>query len=125
LGVTEEHEMTPDHHDVLALIDRFNRAWNDHDLPEALSMVTDDAVFEATGPFPDGSRHVGRAALGEAWTGIFGDPASHFEFEEIVVLGDRVVQRFRYSWGDGHIRGIDLISLRDGKIAEKLSYVKG
>jgi hypothetical protein len=38
--------------------------------------------------------------------------------------------RWRYSWVDsdgqpGHIRGVDLYTLRDGLIAEKLSYVKG
>jgi hypothetical protein len=36
-----------------------------------------------------------------------------------------VVQRWRYSWGSGHVRGVDLLSFRDGKVAEKLSYVKG
>jgi len=35
------------------------------------------------------------------------------------------VQRWRYDWGAGHIRGIDVIVVRDGLIAQKLSYVKG
>ena len=114
-----------DDHEVSALIDRFNAAWNARDLDEALSMVTDDAVFDATGPAPDGSRHVGRAALRAAWEGIFSNPASHFDTEEILVCGDRFVQRFRYTWGDVYVRGIDLIAIRDGRISEKLSYVKG
>jgi hypothetical protein len=25
----------------------------------------------------------------------------------------------------GHVRGVDLFRMRDGKVAEKLSYVKG
>ena len=37
---------------------------------------------------------------------------------------------WRYEWVDpqgqeGHIRGVDVYRLRDGLIAEKLSYVKG
>jgi hypothetical protein len=42
-----------------------------------------------------------------------------------VVTADRVVQCWRYDWGSGHVRGVDLLRLRDGRIAEKLSYVKG
>ncbi|HXD80260.1 MAG TPA: hypothetical protein VNU27_01685 [Candidatus Acidoferrum sp.] len=41
------------------------------------------------------------------------------------VAGDRPVVRWRFDWGDGHIRGIDLFKVRHGKVAEKLSYVKG
>jgi hypothetical protein len=33
--------------------------------------------------------------------------------------------RWRFDWGSGHVRGIDLFKVRDGKVAEKLSYVKG
>jgi hypothetical protein len=40
-------------------------------------------------------------------------------------MGERVVQRWRYTWGGGHVRGVDLLRFRDGKITEKLSYVKG
>jgi len=40
------------------------------------------------------------------------------------------VSPWQYSWktdsGDrGHVRGVDVLRLRDGRIAEKLSYVKG
>ena len=35
------------------------------------------------------------------------------------------VVRWRFDWGVGHSRGIDLFKVRDGKVAEKLSYVKG
>jgi hypothetical protein len=53
-----------------------------------------------------------------------------FDTEEAVVAGDRVTTRWRYHWtnddgSEGHIRGIDLFKIRDGKVAEKLSYVKG
>ena len=38
---------------------------------------------------------------------------------------DRCVVRWRYDWGTGHVRGVDVIHLRDGLIAETYSYVKG
>jgi hypothetical protein len=43
----------------------------------------------------------------------------------MVFSGDRAAVRWRFDWGDGYIRGVDLFKVRDGKVAEKLSYVKG
>jgi ketosteroid isomerase-like protein len=114
-----------DRNDVHAVIDAFNAAWNAHDLAAALGLCTDDVVFEATNPAPDGRRIEGRAAVAEEWRPIFDQTDGRFESEEIVAVADRVVQRWRYDWGSGHVRGIDLITVRDGKIAEKFSYVKG
>ncbi len=103
----------------------FGEAWAHLDLDAALGLVTDDCVFDATGPAPDGMRHVGRAAIRRAWEAIFSDASSRFEPEETFAAGDRVVQRWRYSWDGGHVRGVDVFRVREGKVAEKLSYVKG
>lgn len=111
--------------DALAVVGRFNQAWNAHDLPAALALTTDDCIFEATAPAPDGIRVEGRAGLAAAWQPIFADTNSHFTTEEAFVAGDRVVARWRYDWAGGHIRGVDVIRVRDGLIAEKLAYVKG
>jgi ketosteroid isomerase-like protein len=111
--------------DAEAVVDAFGNAWAAHDLDAVLELITDDCVFEATGPAPDGARHVGRDAIRAAWAGIFADRASLFEAEETFGSGDRVVQRWRYSWADGHVRGVDVFTIRDGKVAAKLSYVKG
>jgi ketosteroid isomerase-like protein len=107
------------------VVERFGAAWADHDLDGALELVTDDCIFEATGPAPDGVRHVGRAAIRQAWEAIFSDSSSRFEPEETIAAGDRVVQLWRYSWDGGHVRGVDVFRVRQGKVAEKLSYVKG
>jgi len=103
----------------------FGEAWAEHDLDGALSFVTDDCVFDATGPAPDGSAHRGPEEIRQAWKAIFDDSSSRFEIEETFGAGDRVVQRWRYEWPDGHVRGVDLFKVEDGKIAEKLAYVKG
>jgi ketosteroid isomerase-like protein len=110
---------------VAALLDEFGAAWNDHDLDRALSFVSDDVVFESTGPAPDGVRAVGRDAVRAAWAPIFADASSRFETEDTFVAGDRATTRWTYRWGDGHVRGVDVFRVRDGKVVEKLSYVKG
>ncbi len=111
--------------EVRALVDRFNAAWNDNDLDAALALCSDDCVFESTSPRPDGERYVGHAALREAWAPIFADARSRFTTEESIVTADHVVQRWRYDWDGGHVRGIDQIDVRGGLVVAKLAYVKG
>jgi ketosteroid isomerase-like protein len=111
--------------DPLQVVEAFGAAWADHDLDAVLAMVSDDCVFDATGPPPDGTPSLGVDAIRAAWAPIFNDPNSRFEAEETFHAGDRVVQRWRYSFQGGHVRGVDLFRVRDGKVAEKLSYVKG
>jgi ketosteroid isomerase-like protein len=107
------------------VVGRFNAAWNDHDLTAALALTSADCVFESTSPAPDGQRSVGHAAIRAAWKPIFDDVASHFTVEDSFTAGPRVVQRWRYEWAGGHVRGIDVITVSDGKVTEKLAYVKG
>lgn len=111
--------------DAMAIVADFGAAWARHDLEGALGYLTEDCLFDATGPAPDGAHHVGLGAIRTAWTTIFEDADSQFEAEETFACGDRVVQRWRYSWDGGHVRGVDLFLVRGGKIAEKRSYVKG
>jgi ketosteroid isomerase-like protein len=107
-------------------IDAFNTAFNAHDVDAVMALMTDDVQFDNTSPFPDGERFSGQTAVRAFWTDFFANsPKAHFEAEEIVIADDRATVSWRYSWGDGHIRGIDLFKVRDGKVAEKFSYVKG
>ncbi|HEY5026420.1 MAG TPA: nuclear transport factor 2 family protein [Acidimicrobiales bacterium] len=111
--------------DPITVVETFGAAWAAHDLDAAVGLLTDDCVFDATGPPPDGMRTEGRSAVRLAWAAIFSDSASRFEPEETFAAGDRVVQCWRYSWDGGHVRGVDVFRVRDGRVAEKLSYVKG
>src|SRR6476619_4627238 len=108
---------------IRALVDEFNAAWGD--LDAALALVTDDCLFDATGPAPDGTAHRGKEAVRAAWAPIFADAAASFTTEDAFVADDRWVQTWRYDFADGHIRGIDVIEVRDGLFSAKLSYVKG
>lgn len=107
------------------MVGAFGTAWAGHDLDAAISFLSADCVFDATGPAPDGGRHVGPDKIRQAWKPVFDDPASTFETEETFASGDRVVQRWRYTWADGHVRGVDLFKMSGPQISEKLSYVKG
>jgi uncharacterized protein (TIGR03086 family) len=110
---------------------RFSTAFGRGDVDAILALSTDDCVFEATGPAPDGERHEGAAALRAVWQQLFGETGEPaFTEEESFVCGDRGVLRWRFDWrdadgGPGHVRGVDVLRLRDGKVCEKLSYVKG
>jgi len=110
---------------VLELLNVFGKAWNDHDLDAAMALTTADCVFESTGPAPGGVRAVGTDAVRAAWEPIFADTAAHFTVEETIVAGDRAIQRWTYAWDGGHVRGVDVFTVHDGKVAAKLAYVKG
>lgn len=111
--------------DPFEVVATFGAAWECHDLDAAMELVSDDCVFDNTSPAPDGTRYVGHAAIRGAWSGIFNDSSARFEAEETFAAGDRVVQLWRYTWADGHVRGVDVFRVRDGKVSEKFSYVKG
>ena len=112
---------------TIAAVNRFNAAVAQHDVEAVMAAMTDDCVFENTSPAPDGERHDGQvAAVRAVWQAFFGSsPRARFEVEDLFATGDRCVVRWRYDWGSGHVRGVDLFRVRGGKVAEKLSYVKG
>ena len=113
-----------------ALIIQFNEAFNRHEVEGVMDLMTDDCVFENTNPPPDGARFEGAEAVRAYWQKFFAaNPDAHFEIEDIIASGDRCVTRWTYrKIKDGkpwHLRGVDVFRLRDGKVAEKFSYVKG
>lgn len=111
---------------TLAAILRFHATFNTHDVDAIMRLMSDDVVFENTFPAPDGTRLVGQPAVRDAWAALFRDsPQANFAIEDAFAAADRGVICWRYSWGGGHVRGVDIVRVRDGKIAEKLSYVKG
>ena len=114
---------------TLAAVDRFNEAFNRHDVDAVMAAMTDDCVFESTSP-PDGDHFDGQASVRTVWEGFFAStPTARFAAEEQFAAGDRCVVRWRYTWQDNgeerHLRGVDVLRVRDGKLAEKLAYVKG
>ncbi len=110
---------------------RFQDAWNRHDVDEVMDLMTEDCVFESTSPPPDGERVEGSPAMRAFWTRFFEQsPQAFIEIEDLFACGEQATMRWRYQWDaepgqQDHVRGVDVYRLRDGKVAEKLSYVKG
>ena len=110
---------------------RSSVAFGSGDVDAIMARMTDDCVFESTGPAPDGQRHEGQTAVRAVWERLFGDTKDpKFTDEDTFVSGDRACVRWRFTWtgddgSEGHVRGVDVIRFRDGLVSEKLSYVKG
>jgi hypothetical protein len=43
----------------------------------------------------------------------------------MLACGDRATVRWACRFDGGYVRGVDVVRVRDGKVAEILSYVKG
>ena len=111
---------------TLAAVTRFSAAFDRHDLDGVMAAMSADCRLESTGPAPDGDVFTGAAAVREVWEQFFRDnPTARFVTEEQFAAGDRCIVRWRYDWGTGHVRGIDVFRVRDGRVTEKLCYVKG
>jgi ketosteroid isomerase-like protein len=116
---------------TIAAIERFNDVFNKHDVDAIMDAMTDDCVFENTYPPPDGERYEGAEAVRAFWERLFhASPQAHFATEEMFACDDRCVVRWLYTFVDregnpGRLRGVDIFTVRDGRVSEKLSYVKG
>lgn len=116
---------------TVAAIRKFHDAFNSRDVDAVMATMTDDCVAELPYPPPDGLRYEGSVAVRAAWETFFtSSPAATFEIEEMAAWGDRAVVRWLYRWKDtnglvGHVRGVDVMRVRNGKVAESLGYVKG
>jgi steroid delta-isomerase-like uncharacterized protein len=121
-------------------IDRYNAAWNAHDVDEILELHTDDSVFEN---HTTGDLNVGKEAIGSAIRGIFAVfPDLEFETRRRYVRDDLVVQE--WTARGTHLgkmtrsgveveptgkrveyRGMDVIPIEDGLVARKDVYSDG
>lgn len=116
---------------TITVIQQFNDALNRRDVETMMALMTGDCVFENTYPAPDGTRLEGPTRVRAFWEEFFAAAAElELELEEIFAVGERGVMRWVYRWTDkegrpGHVRGVDVYRVRNGQIAEKLSYVKG
>ena len=109
------------------VVRRFNAAFQHKDAAAIPGLVAPDCIMEAMQPAPDGLRVEGYDANVEFWQAMVADRNGSFEVEDVVISGDRATIRWRYRFGAGEasaVRGVTLIKVRDGKIAEALAYGK-
>ncbi len=115
----------------IAVVQQFDEAFNRHDIDGIMQLMTTDCVFENSFPAPNGEVYQGQAAVRAFWERFFvASPQARFDFYDLFACEDRAFVRFTYYWIDkvgkqGHVQGVDILTLRDGKIAQKLTFVKG
>jgi steroid delta-isomerase-like uncharacterized protein len=123
--------------ELQAFIDRYNAAWNAHDVEAIVRMHTDDSVFEN---HVTGDVNVGREAISRAVSGIFAVfPDLAFETRRAYVRDNLVVQEWTArGTHEGTMtrsgmevpptgrkveyKGMDVIPIRDGLVARKDVY---
>jgi ketosteroid isomerase-like protein len=129
-AMAQKQDSTSQEQATRTAIERFNEAFNRHDADALAAFLTEDTVFEDTSPAPDGRQIKGRTDVVAFWREWFGrNPDATFEAEEMIVSGNRAVVLWVYhkmrNGEPWHLRGVDVFTVRDGKVAAKLAYVKG
>lgn len=112
---------------TLQIIQRFNRAFVQHDASLLDGLVAEDCVMESVEPAPDGTRYVGGKACLEFWQKLANNRDGAFADEDIVAIDDHAIILWRYRFGPGmsqSVRGVNVMRVRDGLITEALGYVK-
>ncbi|NQW22335.1 MAG: nuclear transport factor 2 family protein [SAR202 cluster bacterium] len=116
---------------TINVVTRYSDAFNNGDVDGVMAAMTDDCVVETPMPPPDGAKFIGQDAVRALWNEFFQSSASfRFDTEDMFATGDQCLVRWIFHWvghddQPGHVRGVDLFKVRDGKVAEKLVYVKG
>ena len=112
------------------LVTRFENNFNTYDVDALMADMTDDCIFEHVAPASVSlGRHEGQAAVRAVWESLQTHfPGHRFEIEDVFGTGDRCACRWTMRYplpegGEGVGRGVDIFTARDGKIAEKLTYV--
>jgi ketosteroid isomerase-like protein len=112
------------------LVTRFENNFNTYDVDALMADMTDDCVFEHVAPVAVSfGRHEGQAAVRAVWESLASHfPGYRFDIEDVFGAGDRAACRWSLAWklpdgGNGTARGVDIFTIRNGKIAEKLTYV--
>jgi len=126
--------------ELQAFIDRYNHAWNDHDVAAIVAMHSDDSVFEN---HTTGDLNEGKDAIGSAINAIFTVfPDLAFETRRQYIRDDLVVQEWTArgthlgkmmraglevepTGQQVEYRGMDVIPIRDGLVARKDVYSDG
>jgi len=103
----------------------FHEARNRGDQAGLLALLNEDCSLECPGPAPEGELVSGRDAVTQFWLD-FCPAGARMEIEEVYGMGMRCVLRWKLTRVDGsHLRGVDVVQLKNGLIWKMMTYVKG
>ncbi len=111
--------------DAVALIDRFVAAWLRGDLAAVTDCLAADVVYSDTGRKGVASTYRGRDEVAAAFADQLGDDPD-LTLGAVIATGDRAYCEWVYAGAaDGTtLRGIDVYTLKAGKIAAKDVFAK-
>lgn len=107
------------------VLQRFNRAFLEHDPSLLPPLIAPDCVLELITPTPEGTHLRGRDACLASWQGIAANRGGRFTLGEVWILGDRGLIFWDYSIGGTVQKGLNIMTVRDGLIVEGRGYTKG
>lgn len=111
--------------ETLRVVRKFMTAFRERDPSLIPDLVGESCVMEGMQPAPDGLRVEGYLDNVKVWQAMVVDASGTFEDEDLVIAGDRAIERWRYRFPDGSsVRGVTLLRVEDGKIVEALAYGK-
>ena len=118
--------------EIKGALDRWNRAWDQHDLDGVMELFDDDILFENW----TGAKVRGKQALHQAWKPWFENHRG-FRFIGEDIFIDEVEQKVLYQWilewpsnergyegKPERRRGLDVLHFRKGQIVRKDTYSK-
>jgi len=120
--------MTNRRDELITLTNEFVDAFNRMDLDDVVAFFTEDGIYEDS----TGGRHVGHAAIRNAFEPLVGGSRGKIRFdgEDVFVETDsgKVLASWRLNLDkDGAvsvIRGIDVLEFDEDKLKKKMAYMK-
>jgi ketosteroid isomerase-like protein len=118
--------------DIKKALNRWNLAWDKHDLDGVMDLFHDEVIFDNW----TGGQVKGKENLRKAWTPWFANHGGFRFIEEGTFIDEdeqKVLYRWQLNWpsfergyeGRSEMRrGVDVLHFRDGKIIQKLTYSK-
>ncbi len=67
---------------AIRIVLEFNEAFNRHDIPGMLKLMSEECIFENTAPAPDGAVYSGKEVITRYWQDFFREsPQAQIEIE--------------------------------------------
>ena len=110
------------------IIEQFNNAFLTRDAQLLKNIIASDCVMEGAMPPPDGSRIEGYKDCYSFWEEMINTPNTQFKPESTSIMGEKATIQWRFYWGErleNSVRGVTLITVKEGKLSQVLGYVKG